>query len=134
MSTSEHVGVLCGWWRRELNENLCLSERERNRYAKVWDCFDTYLECKENEIFIVFERAELSLRRNQQPGGFVDSFIDDVRKLAESSELKPFKPSLTQDFIVIGVQDNKQMKSQLVETQKMNRERDKEKPPRRYSP
>lgn len=68
----------------------------------------TYLKCKKN---IFFERAKL-LKRNQQPGGIVDSFIDDVRKLAESSELKPFKPSLTQDFIVTGVQKNKQIKWQ----------------------
>lgn len=108
MSTSEHVGVLCGWWRIGLNENICLSERERNRYTKVWDCFDTYLECKKD---IVFERAQL-LERNQQPGGFADSFIDDVRKLAESSELKSFKTSLTQYFMVSGVQDNKPIKWQ----------------------
>src|SRR5436190_6820025 len=101
-----------------LLDSFNLSDEDLKSYDIVKSKFDDYLGFKKN---IIYERAKF-LKRRQLPGEPVDSFMNDLHKLAESCNFRDLKEELVRDLIVIGVEDCKLSESlQLDETLTLNK-------------
>ena len=81
-------------------------------YAEVIEAFDNHFNARKN---IIFARAKFN-KRVQQPGESVDTFIQDVHRLADDCSYGAVKDELIRDRIVVGVADDelsKQMQLKL---------------------
>ncbi|KAK9512390.1 hypothetical protein O3M35_000829 [Rhynocoris fuscipes] len=87
----------------DLLTSFNLSPADKVSYTAVKNKFDEYMGFKRN---IVYERARF-FKRKQESGEPVDSFINDLHKLAEYCQFGNLKEELIRDIIVIGVADTK---------------------------
>jgi transposase InsO family protein len=71
-------------------------------YQEVMAALDTYFGARRNTIV---ERARFN-RRIQRPGETIDSFINDLYKIAEDCDYGQLKDELIRDRIVVGVLDD----------------------------
>ena len=75
---------------------------------------------------VIVERARLN-RRKQHPGEPIETFIQDLHRLAENCEYGTLKDELIRDIIIVGVLDDAlfdrlQAKPKLAEAVRMSRE------------
>ncbi|XP_039297382.1 uncharacterized protein LOC120354384 [Nilaparvata lugens] len=86
----------------DLLKSFRLIEEEAGCYEIVEGNFEAYFGIKKN---VVYERTKCFKRR--QSGELVDSFVNDLHKLAEGCNFGNLREELIRDLIVIGVLDNK---------------------------
>lgn len=71
-------------------------------YEEAMEELDTYFNSRKN---LIFARAKFN-RRVQHPGESVDSFIQDLHKLADDCSYMTLRDELIRDRIVVGVKDD----------------------------
>ena len=64
--------------------------------------FDKFFKVQRN---VIFERAVFN-RRNQQQGEFVEQYIIELYKLAETCEYGTMTPELIHDRLIVGILDS----------------------------
>lgn len=74
-------------------------DEEKSSYEEITKAFDDYFKERRN---VVVERARFNTRKQEQ-GESVDSFIQDLYKLADTCEYGTLKEELIRDRIVAGV-------------------------------
>ncbi|GFR81908.1 retrovirus-related Pol polyprotein from transposon opus [Elysia marginata] len=101
---SEQVGTLLYSMGDIADDILAVIQLDESRttYQETLVALDAYFNSKENTIFA---RARFN-RRVQQPGESVDSFIQDLHKLADECIYLTLKDELIRDHIVVGVRDD----------------------------
>ncbi|GFR99764.1 Pol polyprotein [Elysia marginata] len=77
-------------------------DESRTTYQETLVALDAYFNSKKNTIFA---RARFN-RKVQQPRELVDSFIQDLHKLADECSYLTLKDELIRDRIVVGVRDD----------------------------
>ncbi|GFR63687.1 retrovirus-related Pol polyprotein from transposon opus [Elysia marginata] len=101
---SEQVGTLFYSMGDIADDILAVIQLDESRttYQETLVALDAYFNSKKNTIFA---RARFN-RRVQQPGESVDSFIQDLHKLADECSYLTLKDELIRDRIVVGVRDD----------------------------
>ena len=77
-------------------------EEENATYEEVKTAISNHFEGRRN---VIVERVKLS-KRVQQPGGPIDSFIQDLYRIADGCEYGTLKNELIHDRIIVGVLDD----------------------------
>uniref|UniRef100_A0A1Y1KPK9 Paraneoplastic antigen Ma-like C-terminal domain-containing protein n=1 Tax=Photinus pyralis TaxID=7054 RepID=A0A1Y1KPK9_PHOPY len=97
----------------EIYTTLELSDEERKSWKEVLKKLEVYFKPKENETI----NRHMFHTRRQKDGESIDSFVTDLKKLAQSCNFGDVKDSLIRDIIVCGVIDHKVRDALLRETE-----------------
>jgi len=90
-----------------------ITPKDKQKYTKVIDAFDSYFKVRKN---LIFEWARFN-KRNQLPHETAEQFITEVHKLAESCEFGSMKDELIQNRLVIGICDSSLSESLQMEVE-----------------